>query len=97
MTTEKALEILKEWIIVDHKIIGNNPQSDFDKFIAEKCEAIEVAIEVLRKQIPEKVVALQEPLDCCACPECGRYHNKKFVASYCDLCGQALDWSETEK
>lgn len=51
MTDKQALEILEEWIEADHKIIGNNPQSDFDKFIAEKCEAVEIAIEALKERM----------------------------------------------
>lgn len=66
-------------------------------------EALDMAIEALEKQIPEK------PLDICTpvvtwgiCPFCrgelnkiGKQTNRVFKTNaYCMDCGQALDWSD---
>ena len=56
-------------------------------------EAYSVALNALEKQIPKKVTKS-------ACPSCNRIflfrHSEKRKGDYCDNCGQALDWSDTE-
>ena len=55
--------------------------------------AFKTAVEALDKQIPKKVTKS-------ACPSCNRIflfrHSEKRKGDYCDNCGQALDWSDTE-
>ena len=59
------------------------------------CESDDMhnAIVALEKQIPKKVTKS-------ACPSCNRIflfrHGEKRKGDYCDNCGQALDWSDTE-
>ena len=58
-------------------------------------EAFNLAIPALEKQIPKKVVPTQQPCKSrFACSICDKrlYSKQKF----CDRCGQALDWSDTE-
>ena len=58
------------------------------------CESDDMhnAIVALEKQIPKKVTKS-------ACPSCNRIflfrHSEKRKGDYCDNCGQALDWSDT--
>ena len=58
------------------------------------CESDDMhnAIVALEKQIPKKVTKS-------ACPSCNRIflfrHGEKRKGDYCDNCGQALDWSDT--
>ena len=55
-------------------------------------EAYSVALNALEKQIPKKVTKS-------ACPSCNRIflfrHSEKRKGDYCDNCGQALDWSDS--
>ena len=58
------------------------------------CESDDMhnAIVALEKQIPKKVTKS-------VCPSCKRIflfrHGEKRKGDYCDNCGQALDWSDT--
>ena len=72
-------------------------------------EALDMAIDILKKQIPKPVhyeadytwgITEQQPV----CPECDSYLTRTvFITidgtegkkiSYCDHCGQAIDWSD---
>jgi len=80
MTNEKAIEILTDLRYFD---------DDCDTDV----EAIEIAIEALEKQIPERLKR-EKILHTHLCPECGL----PAVAwlNYCPKCGQKIDWSEEE-
>ena len=59
-------------------------------------EVIEMAVRILKKQIPQKPVNPDEDYGTFRCPACGgliytedRLEKHKF----CLLCGQALDWN----
>lgn len=64
--------------------------------------AFENAIKTLEKQIPKKPIDDRYPW--CICPTCNgsvyvkhiqeHIHNEE--TTYCEHCGQALDWSDTE-
>ena len=62
----------------------------------------EIAINALEKQIPKRYELWNGQ---CSCPNCnklfGSYSQLKTLIHwempYCKFCGQALDWSETEK
>lgn len=66
----------------------------FDDDCDEDCEALNMAIEALEKQIPKKVtLVFKNDYDLVYCPRCG----VKFIQyglHFCGECGQALDWSE---
>lgn len=65
-------------------------------------EWLEKSKEALEKQIPKKYVDGRYPW--ATCPTCGGSINTEIVqehiqnceTSYCEHCGQAIDWSETE-
>lgn len=50
MTKREALRVLKERYLTNQHLI-EEPQSDFDRFIAEENEALLFAIEALRKEV----------------------------------------------
>lgn len=61
--------------------------------------AFETAIEALEKQIPKKPIVEKDKvmfgIICGNCPVCGSavYSTANL---FCNHCGQALDWSDTE-
>lgn len=65
-------------------------------------KACEMACKSLEKRIPKKIELWNGQ---CSCPNCnklfGSYSQLKTLIHwempYCKFCGQALDWSETEK
>ena len=67
-----------------------------------ECSDILNAIEALEKQIPKKPVDVHYPWAICA--SCGGSICLKYIQehihneenTYCEHCGQALDWSEQE-
>ena len=65
-----------------------------------ECNAMEVAISAIEKQIPKKPIPTEEQNIRYAmnyvCPHCGKHFIGTGIASYCYHCGQALDWSDTE-
>lgn len=72
-----------------HQVYRNT--DDFEMRISKDC--YKLIREALEKQIPKKVTKS-------ACPSCNRIflfrHSEKRKGDYCDNCGQALDWSDTE-
>ncbi len=72
----------------------------------KRAEALDVAIQVLEKQIPKKPIMkqcfedLEEEYLCC--PTCGEILTDRIPADnktfyfHCMNCGQKLDWSDEE-
>ena len=59
----------------------------------KRAEAIDMAIKALEKQIPKKIVKHDK------CPVCNNNQSTTWYyvgASYCEYCGQKLDWSDEE-
>ena len=56
-----------------------------------ECNAREMAISALEKQIPKKVEEYLTSSFCC--PACTSVLSR--YSQYCSNCGQALDWSDT--
>lgn len=86
MTPQGAIEIIK---IAIAEVEWNYPM--------EYAEAFENAIEALEKQIPKKlnnIVLLGSTIKTGKCPKCNDSVNN--TQSYCDKCGQALDWGDKE-
>lgn len=80
MKVEEAINAIKQ----------NKPTSGY----ASLCEALDMAVKALEKQIPKKPVGLVGDYDLPICPEC-----KQMVDDtefYCSTCGQELDWSDSE-
>ena len=80
MTTQEAIEALKfiQW------------QVDWD-YPMEYAAAIDMAVDALQKQIPQKPIpdGYKDK-----CPACGLV--VKFGEKYCKGCGIALDWKVEE-
>lgn len=67
----------------------------------KRAEALDVAIQALEKQIPKKPI--ENDTNSFDCP-CCKYDLKTdtgnpfgdYFLSYCDNCGQKIDWSDEE-
>ena len=96
MTAEETISILK---IAIAEVEWNYPM--------DYAVAIETAIQALEKQIPKKIMAVNDPchvkaLDsesamiytysCIHCPNCSKWIVANTNHRYCEHCGQALDW-----
>lgn len=53
MTKEEAIRIIEQRVAIDRQDIlnGGEPVSDFDKFIAEQDEALEMALEAMKNPV----------------------------------------------
>lgn len=81
MTYEEAQKVIYEMICLGLL----TPKED---------EALHIAYQVLEKQIPKKpMITILTNVRAFKCPSCGGYR----VHSYCNDCGQKLDWSEKLK
>ena len=98
MTIEQALEIKQKWTSEQARndlerllLRGEKPA---DKVVALACKALE-------KQIPKKVISEYDEQDSICCPNCkGELMSMDWYdhwkCNYCELCGQALDWSDVK-
>ena len=81
---------------IDSVILGEIKQIAIENGIKTEYVLNEKAIiNALKKQIPKKVVPTQQPCKTrFACSICDKklYSKQKF----CDRCGQALDWGDSE-
>lgn len=96
MTIEQALEIKQNWTAEQARndlerllLTGERPA---DKVIALACKA-------LKKQIPKKVILGYDEQDYVYCPNCkcelmSMDWYDHWKCNYCEVCGQALDWSD---
>ena len=103
MTIENAIEQLGELIKEAESHMTEN-KSDDEIFIDDKT-ALEIAIQVLEKQIPKKSLYREteyyahkfaKGIKAPFCCECGRLavDEENDCFTYCPDCGQALDWSD---
>ena len=79
MNNQEAIKILKR----------NKPTGDWRKCGVELCEAVDVAIAALEKQIPKKVDVWANGKE--YCPRCEQ-DMSCLGFKVCISCGQALDW-----
>lgn len=98
MTIEQALKIKQKWSSEQARndlenllLRGEKPA---DKVVALACKALE-------KQIPKKVIFRYDEQDSICCPNCkGELMSMDWYdhwkCNYCELCGQALDWSDVK-
>lgn len=94
MIPKEAIEVLRK----------NKPTYDPRECGKELCEACDVAIEALEKQIPKKPkykeFGASKYWDCPVCGEVVLSHidgiplKNEYNHSHCGGCGQAIDWSE---
>ena len=89
MTYEEAIEMLKD------RKFGAAIRGYAD--IAEMCE---LAIDALEKQIPKKPLHEHKNYYCPVCRENGWMLWDDAIPndmdSFCGICGQAIDWGESE-
>ncbi|MEE1046915.1 MAG: hypothetical protein U0M60_05770 [Clostridia bacterium] len=92
MTNEEAKALFEE-DLKDGKCNDDCPE----------CNARELAISALEKQIPKKVTHEATLYKCCTCPNCKNVVDEftefmgnrcRVTPTYCKYCSQALDWSE---
>ena len=87
MTNEEAIEILKH-------------EHDYAQLLSYVNEALKIAISAIEKQIPK--VAEHDDGVWSICPCCGgsvcndTEHAVNREVSYCEHCGQAIDWENSE-
>ncbi len=86
MKYQEALEIIKDELPSTSGIIE---------------EALGLVEKCVNKQTLKKVILGYDEQDLICCPNCKRelmsmdwYDH--FKCNYCEICGQALDWSDTE-
>ena len=103
MTNEQAKAIVKAYCNASQKQIEIFEKAfPYQKSSARSDkEAFEIAIKALEKQIPKKPNKIGYPFDSDIdplvygyCPCCNTHQDSS--KKYCDICGQALDWSDTE-
>lgn len=82
MTYEEAKALFKE-DLKDGKCSDDCPE----------CNARELAISALEKQIPKKPIWNKNNESRCCCPNC---EEELYVENHHCKCGQALDWSDIE-
>ena len=85
-------EALRE---VLHQLYRNT--DDFEMRISKEC--YKLIIEALEKQIPKKPICESvqiSPFGVDDVPYCPSCRCDLPEVSYCEKCGQALDWSDTE-
>lgn len=58
------------------------------------CEALDIAMEALEKQLPKKPKKLGNGDLACSCGLIIQRKNRRTCLYYCHNCGQAIDWSE---
>ncbi len=91
MGNQRAIEILKnERPGCGEKILYTEE---------EKCEAYDIAISAIEKQIPNNPIKTNDETgirytDSYRCPNCGRSFSGTGIASFCYHCGQALRWED---
>lgn len=88
MTYKEAIENLKILKI-----------SEDDSSVGKlKIQTYNIAIEALEKQIPKKPLSREDKSEISYgyCPCCSNIIDNWDDIRYCDECGQAIDWEETE-
>lgn len=96
MKPEEAIKILKERIELTKKVWSNVPE------IIEYREALELAVDTIRKQVPLRIKEEKWIDTKCVC---GHVFSKHYgdgyydiplqnKTAYCPECGQKLDWGE---
>ena len=107
MTRKEAIEIIK----TERECVERNTQNECDRDCIncdllradeEIFSAYDMAIEALEKEIPIRPImrieerGLNKGCIYPHCPICDTMPVPHPNVSYCDKCGQAIDWSELE-
>lgn len=98
MTNKDALYWCEQF--TDNVVISNVKGSKM--FLA--LEAMKQCKNALERQIPKKITHEASLYKCCTCPNCKNVFDRfekwgestvRITVKYCPICGQALDWEET--
>ncbi len=97
MTFESINEVCIKWQKdIDNAILGEVKQKAIENGIKTEYLLNEKAIiSALEKQIPKKPKYIEGDYDMPLCPCCGMSVDEN-EENYCSICGQALDWGDTE-
>ena len=87
---ERAIQRMNRGIIIAQNVIEKNPNIEKVKEAKQAIEELQVLKESTEKQIPKEITrkSIEESYKCPTC------NVKKFwrEGSFCDCCGQRLDW-----
>lgn len=95
MDNQKAIEWLKA-------ISATQSNSVHGNSLPDRKEAIYIAIQKLKKEVPKipHIYIDSDKIERNGCPNCyeGKGQNEILYAGqkYCSVCGQAIDWSDTD-
>ncbi|NMB98141.1 MAG: zinc ribbon domain-containing protein [Clostridiaceae bacterium] len=91
---KKSIEVLKEQIIKNEKILDGLPEKARARAtdLSNVVKACHVAISVLEKQMPKKIKKFTYPKNIVYmyCPECDEGIDENNL--FCSRCGQKIDW-----
>lgn len=90
MTPREAINFIDSEVQIDVRFCS-------DEKIEKTKQAFELAKYALDKQIPKKLIVIENEKCCPVCEEgiCNLGDDGNY-GDYCLGCGQALDWSDTE-
>ena len=86
MTTEEAIEIIESLYVTMSMWLGSSEEA------RQRNEAIKMAVDALKKQIPMKPILCDD--EDLICPTCGADVEWKY---YCEECGQKIDHDHEEE
>lgn len=108
MTNEEAIQIAEERIYTARYNAETLNNKGLRKINENQEEWLSRIICLTKKQMPQKVTGnysyvkafdatknTTEKFRCYPCPSCGKWICANKNHKYCEWCGQALDWSET--
>ena len=92
MTTDEAIEIIESLYVTMSMWLGSSEEA------RQRNEAIKMAVDALKKQIPMKPTG--EHYAHMRCPSCnhripsGQGSSSRRRDNWCNYCGQAINWSK---
>ena len=92
MKPEEAISVIETISkIQDENFISEIMGTWYKEITADFHDALTVAVDALKKQIPMKPILCDD--EDLICPTCDADVDWKY---YCEKCGQKIDWSENE-
>ena len=97
MTNEEAIQIAEERLCTARYNAETLNNKGLRKINENQAEWLSRIICLAKKQIPQKVKNIEEEnyVLIGICPKCQVKLDNMISHDYCEECGQALDWSET--
>lgn len=97
MNYQEVIDLLNELLLKGDFTDQYGDMSDSSPYE----EAVDIAIKTIKQQMKQKVnYENHNSFNSCYCPVCkgfvGLDNIRKYTHNYCDYCGQALDWSDTQ-